>query len=241
MYADVRKEAPLYVVTSVANILASLPVSGPSQAPQASLVGPNLLEASKGEARGTGLKVSEALARYAADHNERGTDKTTSHAYGDLYDAVFEPYRGCKRVLEIGVYSGASVLAFADFFEDAHVDGIDITLAKVKFGRDHPRVSFHRIDGTSADAPLMLGHVYDVILDDASHTPEHQVRTLLVFADSLALGGVFVIEDIDATRHPGLKDALAAAAAQKGLQMEWHDLRHIKGQHDDVVAVFRRF
>ena len=45
-------------------------------------------------------KLSEVLARHASAHNATGTDKTTSHAYGELYDAVLGPLRDrARRVL----------------------------------------------------------------------------------------------------------------------------------------------
>jgi hypothetical protein len=62
------------------------------------------------------------LARHASRHNADGTGKTTlaRHAYGPLYSRLFEPYRDAAReVLEIGVCSGASVLAMAEFFREA--------------------------------------------------------------------------------------------------------------------------
>jgi predicted O-methyltransferase YrrM len=185
----------------------------------------------------------EALGRYATRNNATGTDKTTSHSYGELYTRLFAPYRtSAKRVLEIGVYSGASVLAFADFFQGAFIDGIDVTLQNVTFGLGHPRIAYHEVDGTSPDALVKLGSsvVYDVILDDASHQPDHQVASLDVFAPTLSAGGIYVIEDIDGAHAPDLYGRLGLVSARHGLTMEWHDLRSVKGQFDDVVAVFRK-
>ena len=194
----------------------------------------------------------ECLGRYAADHNDNGTDKTTSHAYGPLYTNVFarlvraraEQGRVVQRVLEIGVYSGAACLAFADFFEAATVDGLDIDLKQLKFGLDHPRIKYWEGDGTSASVARQLseqrdGGKYDVILEDASHFPEHQVMALDAFAPILADGGVFVIEDIEGKYAGFLHDRLAEVAQRHGMKsMEWTDLRHVKGLSDDIVAVF---
>jgi predicted O-methyltransferase YrrM len=88
----------------------------------------------RGERRRRSLFVTtmttfhDILQRYASAHCESGTDKTTSHSYGELYSELFAPIRtSAKRVLEIGVYSGASVAALADYFEGAEVEGIDLT------------------------------------------------------------------------------------------------------------------
>ena len=196
------------------------------------------------------LSFEAVLAKYAAAHNEHGTDKTTSHAYGPLYSALFEPYRETARaVMEIGVYSGASVLAMAEFFEGAAVTGVDITLDNVRFGRFHPRVTFRKMDGTRPEAPaLLLGGAaaaagrWDVVLDDASHRPEDQVQACRVWGPHVAPGGIFVIEDIDGGRGDEVRAGLEAAAAELGTfgPVEWHDLRGVKGQFDDIVAVLRR-
>lgn len=188
------------------------------------------------------VTFEDALLQYASNHNDTGTDKTTSHAYGPLYSQVFAPLRErAKRVLEIGVYSGASVLAMADFFQNAKVMGIDITLDNIKFAKDHPRVSFRLLDGTRPDTPRILGGTWDIILDDASHRYEDQLNSFEIFAPFMRQGGVYIIEDIDGrveAQLNGLKEGLQTVATRFGFQkFEWHDLREQKGQFDDIVAV----
>lgn len=185
----------------------------------------------------------EALQRYASDHNDTGTDKTTSHAYGALYSRIFAPLREkARRVMEIGVYSGASVLAMADFFENANVVGLDVTLKRIKFGIDHPRIRYVLGDGTS---PVMASIIsprdsdpFDVILDDGSHRLADQIASMKVFAPYLNPdGGLYVIEDIAGE----YRDAFEAAARNCSPPLrlvEWSDTRGVKRQFDDVVAVF---
>lgn len=187
-------------------------------------------------------KISELLSKNAYGSSVHGTDKTTSHAYGALYDELFEPIRDtAKRVLEIGIYGGASVLAFAEFFKGASVIGVDIKLDDVVHGLDHPRIRFHKADGCSPETARMLredvgdDRTFDLIVEDASHLPDHQVETLDVFAPSLTPGGLYVIEDIgDVSVRPRLE----AVAAKHGLVMTWHDLRGVIGRFDDVLATF---
>jgi predicted O-methyltransferase YrrM len=189
-----------------------------------------------------------ALNRYASGCNSTGTDKVTSHSYGKLYTALMAPLRDtARRVLEVGVYSGASVLALADFFEGARVDGADITLDRVRFGLEHPRVFYHRLDGTrpeSADALMKAcPDRFDVVLDDASHLPEHQAATARLFAPLLSPGGVLIIEDIAGgvgSEFLRLQLQALCDASAGELALEWHDLRFVKGQFDDIVAVLHK-
>lgn len=184
------------------------------------------------------------LRRHQAAHNDNGTDKTTTHAYGPLYARLFDPLREHARdVLEIGVYSGASVVALAEFFEGARITGIDVTLDKLRFGRDNPRIEYRVLDGTRPESATALGRDWDVVLDDASHRPDHQLASLLAFGPRVRPGGMYVIEDIDG-RHDGaaaLRDGLRELATRIGFdRFEWYDLRHVKGQYDDIVAVMRK-
>ena len=187
----------------------------------------------------------EVLNRYASCNNASGTDKTTSHAYGPLYSRLFAPIRGTvQTMLEIGVYSGASVQAFADFFADAAmIVGLDITLDCICFGRDDPRISLLKGDGTDPAFARKMGIPFDVILDDASHKGEDQVKAIEAFAPFLNPGGLFVIEDIAGNQDlVKLREDMERAAAAGGLATpcEWYDLRYVNGQFDDIVAVFRK-
>lgn len=186
-------------------------------------------------------KFSEVLAKYAHWDCNFGTDKTITHAYGDLYDSLFEPMqKSARRVLEIGVYSGASVLSFAEFFEGATVDGIDISKESIKFGLDNPRITYHLLDGTKQSTRDQLTDKYDVILEDASHEPYDQIETFRLFASSLAPGGVFIMEDVNGLHYELLVKEMGEIARSHGLEVEWHDLRSIKGRFDDIVGVFRK-
>lgn len=40
------------------------------------------------------------------------------------------------------------------------------------------------------------GEPFDIIIDDASHLNEHQIKTFLELIDRVALGGIYIIEDI---------------------------------------------
>lgn len=188
------------------------------------------------------MALRDILGRYEARDNAAGTDKACWHSYGPLYEQLLAPYRESARdVLEIGVYSGASVAAWADYFEDARVDGADIDLTRLKFGVDHPRIRYHLVDCTLPDAPERLGGKrYDVIVEDASHLPDHQVATADIFAPHIGPGGIYVLEDIAGQHAPRVRQGLEAVALKHGLQLEWHDLRHLNGVFDDIVAVLRR-
>lgn len=182
----------------------------------------------------------QLLKQYGSAHTGEGTDKNCTHCYGPFYENLFEPFRtSVTSVLEIGACAGAFCLVCAEYFPNASVDGIDKTLQYIAFGKSNDRIKYHQIDATLKNAPCLLNHArYDIIIDDGSHHPPHQLDTLDIFAPYIRPGGVYVIEDIQT--GDTIKDQLSRIAEEHGLIMSWHDLSHVNSRYDDVLAVFRR-
>lgn len=179
--------------------------------------------------------IHEVFARYAAVDNAAGTDKGTTHAYLDTYEELFAGMRDRDvRLLEIGVYSGASLAAWADYFPRAAVVGVDVDVSRVT--HRPPRTVVVCADGTLASTAEELG-TFDVVVEDGSHAPLDQVASLRAFAPRLNPGGVYVAEDLDLGSHPWLADELRAAAADAGCSFRLVDLRARTGRFDDVLAV----
>lgn len=122
-------------------------------------------------------------------------------SYFEIYEKVFSPYRGRKlTVLEIGVYHGASVKAWRQYFgPKATIVGIDINPACMK--ADAPKDGIHVRLGSQSD-PSFLAAVlsefgpFDLIMDDGSHMTSHQLTTFReLFDKGLKHGGIYFIED----------------------------------------------
>lgn len=190
---------------------------------------------------------SKAFGRYAADDSTFGTDKDTVHSYGHVYDRLFEEKRRFIRtVLEIGVLTGASLAAWADYFPNARVDGVDTCLDRITFASDNPRVRVFEMDATMPTSVAALRRVaapfskYDVIIDDGSHDPKDQLRSLRLFLPLLAPGGVYVIEDIQEETAEHVFSEVRKISDKWDMDLMWHDLKTIKGRSDDVIAVLLR-
>ena len=173
------------------------------------------------------MKVSEILQRHQSD-------KVTHHSYGPLYDTLLSPYReSAKNVLELGILEGCSLRAWREFFPNATIRGVDNESGRLV--HDEPRIiSYHmdtkdrdRFIATCADFPL-----FDVIVDDASHTIMEQVWAACCLWGRLEPGGIYIIEDILYPQYLPLFQAFQ--------NVELYDLRHVRGQHDDLVAVLRK-
>ena len=140
------------------------------------------------------LSVREAFMRYGGNW-QVGTDKCTGHTYDVVYDRVLTPYRErVGRLLELGICSGGSLLAFADLLPKFTVDGVDVSPVGryAKEVSEHPRITTVINDFRKFE-PVGL---YDIIIDDASHDPRDQREAFSRLYSHLAPDGVYLIEDV---------------------------------------------
>lgn len=150
-----------------------------------------------------------------------GCDKGFKHqyhtVYADIIESVYKEH-GHVNLLELGVWKGASTLAFlkymsdceipftitgVDLFERCEIDWVSRQLTKQcaqqGIGID-PR-TINMIRGNSQNpTPELVSSVHDMginlIIDDAQHTPRANRLTLESFWDILLPKGLFVIEDV---------------------------------------------
>jgi hypothetical protein len=135
-----------------------------------------------------------------------GSDKCAWHSYGRIYDALFEGATvrkmleigiGCKAVMGEAYENGASLRMWAEYFPDAEIFGLDISPeALVNEGRIHSHVCDQGKIQSLLAARDFIGSDFDLIVDDGSHRPEHQILSAFALWPSIAHGGRYVIEDV---------------------------------------------
>ncbi len=141
----------------------------------------------------------DLLARRHA--TDKGPD---GHAYTTGYFALFAPLRERGlALLEIGVASGASLRMWEDFFPNARIFGIDEDPAAARHASARARIFI----GDQVDADFLAKVVLetgplDVVIDDGSHHPDHQLASLRALFPHLRDGGVYVIEDLGCSFLP---------------------------------------
>jgi len=164
-----------------------------------------------------------------------GTDKGVTHSYLGTYERLFGPRRTDPiRLLEIGICTGGSLLAWAEYFTspETEIVGLDVTFDLLKFDlSQNPKVTAHLMDAR-VQAPEGQ---FDFIIDDGSHYLNDQVRSFLLLKKSLKPGGTYIIEDV---YSQGDAEALVRLGKMHGFSAELVDLRQAKGRWDDVMVVF---
>jgi len=162
--------------------------------------------------------LSEALAH-------EGSDKTTLHSYGAFYDDLVSTLKP-QRVLEVGVFRGASIRAWRHLADPVEVVGIDRNPC--------PGIPVLRCIAPDFGPALeqLQGQQFDLIIDDGSHQVPHQVAAIEQLSPLLRPGGLFVVEDI--------ADDSAKTTVRDTFPDEWQtaveDFRPLKGRFDDVIV-----
>jgi predicted O-methyltransferase YrrM len=154
--------------------------------------------------------------------NRYGTDKVP-HGFCEVYQQIFAAMRPrVTKILEIGVFFGASLCMWRDWFPNAVIHGADHFTGQQGNGRffedadrflrevrtgQHQRIVLHQLDQSQrADldrfAAENIHGTFDIIIDDASHLMRDQQQTLGILFSHVKPGGYFVIEDL----HSSLGD-----------------------------------
>jgi hypothetical protein len=160
--------------------------------------------------------LTELCDRYGSDKGYCGPrDTWGGHAYSEIYESYLNTIRDAEiNILEIGigvtgdnykvgiatdrnVEGGASIRAFLDYFPNASIFAVDINDAS---HITHPRLKTFVCDqGSESDMVDLLksiGIMFDAIIDDGSHRPDHQQVSFKVAFNWLKSGGLYFIEDL---------------------------------------------
>lgn len=167
------------------------------------------------------------------------SDKNTNHRYVDnLYEDLFKDIRSsAKKVLEIGIFGGGSMLLWQKYFENATVYGIDNSYFIKEFIGQERMVQIIG-DAYSNDVVGMLpDNEFDVIIDDGPHTLESFEYFIKHYWSKVKPDGYLIIEDIYDINIAFYLITLLPAELQAKAQV--HDLRHITNLFDEVILVVK--
>ncbi len=129
------------------------------------------------------------------------SDKFYWHGYIDFYEMFFQN-REFQNIAEIGINKGASIRWLLERFPNAQVYGADILPLQPEWPTD-TRFTPIRLDQGDAGQVKSFFELadFDLIIEDGSHVPEHQIIALLEGLKSLKEGGIYILEDVH-TSHP---------------------------------------
>ena len=139
------------------------------------------------------------------------SDKSIKHRYiQDYYENTFKNLRDdVKSLMEIGVYHGASLMLWHDYFPQATIYGVDIDIrCRSRFERKFKTSRVELIIGNSVESETYqhLKNSFDIIIDDGSHRGIKQLQTFDILFEKLNKKGLYIIEDVAPTEIKNLCD-----------------------------------
>lgn len=145
----------------------------------------------------------ESLDLLSRIGSQYGTDKV-NHGFTAFYDRYFrERRKRVGKVFEIGIFGGASLFMWRDYFPNAVIHAMDLTPVQLDSA---DRITTYA--GNQEDRGLLqsivdrAGSDFDLILDDGGHTMSQQQTTLGAMFPHVKPGGYYVIEDLHTSFMP---------------------------------------
>ncbi|MDR1394706.1 MAG: class I SAM-dependent methyltransferase [Deltaproteobacteria bacterium] len=136
---------------------------------------------------------------------KHATDKSSGprgHDFLRKYEFFLKPWQNeAFTLLELGVYMGASLRMWADYFPRAAIIGTDIEPQALDSRTERLQIILGDLSQPDfLESLIPLGA--SIIIDDASHWWPDQLRSLLVLYPALPGGGLYIIEDIHTSFPP---------------------------------------
>ena len=131
------------------------------------------------------------------------TDKCSMiHNYLGKYEFFLQCFRNQPiRLLELGIFQGASLRMWQEYFPHAEIFGVDIREGCSQYKDE--RIHIIQTDLSNVDAVIRLKDIRpQIIIDDASHIVSHQLLALFTLFDVLPSGGVYILEDLETSLNP---------------------------------------
>lgn len=149
--------------------------------------------------------------------------------YFPIYERHLGTFRGkAPRVLEIGVFHGGSLDMWRRYFgRGTHIVGVDIEPRCKSLERPGVEIRIGDQGDPEFVAALAADGPFDIVIDDGSHLPAHQILALEQLWPSVKVGGVLLVEDLCTNYWP----EYGGAPRLPGTFMEY-----VKPLIDDVNA-----
>lgn len=132
------------------------------------------------------------------------SDKIFWHGYIPFYESFFAG-RQFERIAEFGVYKGRSTRWLLERFPKAQIYGADILPIQPEWPVDE-RFHFTQLDQAVREQihSFLNQCQLDLIIEDGSHQPQHQINCLIEGLDALGPNGIYILEDAETSfaNHP---------------------------------------
>ena len=143
-----------------------------------------------------------------------GSDKCSDwHNYSPFYEFMFSEDRESDlRLFEVGIYGGASVRAWKDYFRNSKIYCGDVN---ADYFIEEDRIQSFFCDQDNPDSIKSMWEnetlrdiQFDIIIDDGKHEYISNVNFLENSYHKLKKGGIFIIEDLTRSTFDGFQERI---------------------------------
>lgn len=131
---------------------------------------------------------------------DKGFNKDECHGYTEYYESWLSKYHNPK-ILEIGSWHGASTKMYNLFYDhNCEIWTYDIDYSSYCYLFN--KCNVHNFTGNQDNANDWARFLeeantkFDIIIDDGSHEPKHQIHTLFWLHNQLNTNGIYILEDL---------------------------------------------
>lgn len=162
------------------------------------------------------------------------TDKNSAHSYLEVYEKLFT--NDPQNILEIGIWTGGSLILWHEYFKNTKIYGID-TRTLPDHLKKYERMTTYKnnaydhnfIKRTFSDTK------FDILIDDGPHSLDSMKFTVEHYSKLLSDKGILVVEDIqDIKWGPLLLEKVPIELKNKSYIL---DRRNVKGRWDDILLI----
>ena len=150
------------------------------------------------------MRFPRRSLRWYFDHNDGRLIHKWLH-YFPIYETHLRRFRGKPvTVLEIGVSQGGSLQMWREYLgRRSLIVGIDIEPRVAALAERGIEIHV----GDQSDPAFLATLVarygrFDVVIDDGSHLPRHQIASIELLWEHLAEGGCYIVEDLHTNYWP---------------------------------------
>lgn len=131
--------------------------------------------------------------KYDSDRSKNLVGNKTYHQY---YQEIFQNHK-IETILELGVYYGNGLCCLRDYFPNANLIGIDLSLNS--YNKNLSNVNLYessQTDSYKLNEILSKNPRLDLVIDDASHEVEKSIQSFNIIFPYLNSNGIYIIEDL---------------------------------------------
>jgi SAM-dependent methyltransferase len=190
-------------------------------------------------------ELSFLFDMYGSDKGSK-FGKKGAHTYTNTYHLLFSPIRDeVKAVFECGIFRGASLRAWRDYFKNAVIVGGDINENSLF---EDVRIHTGLLDQMNPESVEIFfsslapryPNDFDIIIDDGYHIYEAAVCLFEKGINHLKPNGIYVIEDMFEEYFPRYKEHFRKYVEEKKITVEYKIMSNVNGDPQNNLIIIRK-